>query len=91
MVRIDEAKITRQGQISVPKKVRAKLHLEPGDKVVFLEDENGRVIIQEAEVPVEFTKDQWQEFLEKTQKEPVTRFKTKTEALRHLDKLSGEK
>ena len=91
MTKIDEAKITRQGQVSIPKKVRAKLHIQPGDKLLFLEDEQGRVFIQEAEVPTDFTPDQWEAFLVKTQKEPVRRFKTKTEALNHLDKLSGKK
>ena len=91
MTKIDEAKITRQGQVSIPKKVRQKLHVQPGGKIVFLEDEKGRVFIQEVEVPVEFTPAQWQEFLAKTQKEPVTRFKTKAEALHHLDKLTHKK
>ncbi len=91
MTKIDEAKITRQGQVSIPKKVRVKLHIQPGDKLIFLEDDKGRVFIQEAEVPTDFSPAQWDEFLAKTQKEPVTRFKTKAEALRHLDKLSGKK
>ena len=91
MTKIDEAKITRQGQVSIPKKVRAKLHIQTGDKLIFLEDEKGRVFIQEAEVPTDFSSAQWDEFLAKTQREPVTRFKTKAEALRHLDKLSNKK
>ena len=91
MTKIDEAKITRQGQVSIPKKVRLKLHIQTGDKLIFLEDEKGRVFIQEAEVPTEFTPDQWADFLAKTQKEPVKQFKTKAAALRHLDGLSGKK
>lgn len=91
MTKIDEAKITRQGQVSIPKRVRVKLHIEPGDRIIFLEDEEGRVFIQEAEVPTDFTPAEWAEFLAKTQRESVTRFKTRAEALRHLDKLSGKK
>lgn len=91
MVKLDEAKITRQGQISIPKKVREKLHLEAGDKIMFLEDEKGQVVIQEAEAPIELTHDQWKEFLAKTEQEPVTQFKSKKEFLRHLDRLSKKK
>ena len=87
MTRLDESTITRQGQISIPKKVREKLHLQAGDKVVFLEDEKGQVVIQGAEVPIEFTRAQWEEFLRKTEKEPVTRFRGKAEFLKHLDQL----
>ncbi len=87
MIKLDEATLTSQGQVSIPKKVRQKLHLEKGDKVVFLEDEKGRVLIQEAEIPIEFTHEQWEEFLKKCQKEPVTRVRGKKAALRHLESL----
>ena len=88
MVKLDEATITRQGQISIPKKIREKLHLEAGDKVAFLEDEKGHVLIQEAEAPFDLTSSQWEEFLAKTENESVTRVKNKTEALKHLDSLA---
>jgi AbrB family looped-hinge helix DNA binding protein len=87
MTRLDEATLTSQGQVSIPKKVRERLHLQKGAKVVFLEDEQGRVVIQEAEVPIDFTHEQWEEFLRKCQKEPVTRVRGKQAALRHLDRL----
>ena len=90
MVRLGDATITSQGQISVPKKIRVRLGLQKGAKIVFLEDEKGRVIIQEAETPIEFTKEEWQKFLEKTQKEPVTRMHSRKEALRHLDHLASK-
>ncbi len=38
-----QATITSKGQVTVPKKVREKLHLKPGDKIEFLVDENGTV------------------------------------------------
>ena len=91
MLKIDEATLTSQGQISIPKKVRQKLHLQKGNKVVFLEDDNGRIVIEEAEAPVEFTRKQWDDFLAKTKKEPVTRVKGKKQALRHLDRLIKKK
>jgi AbrB family looped-hinge helix DNA binding protein len=88
MVKLGGATITSQGQISVPKKIRERLGLQKGAKIVFLEDEKGRVIIQEAETPVEFTNEEWQKFLEKTQKEPVTRAYNRRHALKHLDRLA---
>ena len=91
MTKLDEATLTSQGQVSIPKKVRERLGLEKGDKIVFLEDEEGRILIQEAEVPVDFTHKQWEEFLEKCQKEPVTRVRGKQAALRHLDQLMRKK
>ncbi len=37
------ATITSKGQITIPKDIRAKLGLEPGDKVNFLVDDEGVV------------------------------------------------
>ena len=91
MTKLDEATLTSQGQISIPKKVRERLHLEKGNKVIFLEDEKGQIVIQEAETPIEFSRADWDKFLAKTQKEPVTRTHGKKEALRHLDKLTHKK
>ena len=90
MVKLGDATLTSQGQISVPKKIRDRLSLQKGAKIIFLEDEEGHVIIQEAETPIEFTKEEWQKFLDKTQKEPVTKAHTRKEALKHLDRLAGQ-
>ena len=87
MTKLDAATVTRQGQISIPKKIREKLGLQAGDKVVFFEDERGQIVIQEAEAPIEFSREQWTQFLAKTEKEPVTKVKGKTEALQHLNRL----
>lgn len=91
MRKIGESALTRQGQIGIPKKVCEKLHLKTGGKIIFLEGEKGQIIIQEAEVPIEFTKTQWDEFLRRSLAEPVTRVRGKEEALKHLDKLRGRK
>lgn len=32
------AKITTKGQITIPVEIRKKLHLKPGDKVLFVEE-----------------------------------------------------
>ncbi|OQA53731.1 MAG: putative regulator PrlF [Candidatus Omnitrophica bacterium ADurb.Bin277] len=87
MVKLADAMITSQGQVSIPKKVREMLRLQKGSRVDFLDDGKGRVYIQEAETPVEFTEAEWKQFLAKTQSEPVTRVKGRSEALRHIDKL----
>jgi AbrB family looped-hinge helix DNA binding protein len=40
---MSEAKMTSKGQITVPKDVRLKLGLKPGDRVRFLVEADGRV------------------------------------------------
>ena len=89
MVKIADATITRQGQVSIPKKVRERLRLRTGSRLAFLADSKGHVYIQEAETPVEFTADEWKRFLAKTESEPVTRAKSRKDAMRHIDKLMG--
>lgn len=39
------ATISSKGQITIPKVIREKHHLDPGDKVEFLEDDQGVVTI----------------------------------------------
>lgn len=87
MTKLDEAAITSQGQVSIPKRVREKLHVKKGDRIAFFEDEKGRIYLQEIETPLDFTPDDWADFLDKVEKEPVTRLHGKKEALKHLDKL----
>lgn len=40
-----EAKVTSKGQITIPKEVRDKMNLHPGDKVLFEETQEGDVKI----------------------------------------------
>lgn len=91
MLKLDEATLTAQGQISIPKQVREKLQLSKGDKVVFFEDDDGDVIIKQAEVSLDLSRKDWQDFLALTEKEPVTRVTGKSAALKHLDKLAKKK
>ena len=44
------AKLSSNGQITVPVEVRRRLHLVPGDKVLFLEKANGEVVVVKAEL-----------------------------------------
>ena len=39
------ATITSKGQVTIPKKIRDKLHLDAGQRIEFLEDENGNITI----------------------------------------------
>ena len=43
------ARITTKGQVTVPKEIREKLRLEPGDTVIFEEAQAGTVRIRKAE------------------------------------------
>ncbi len=42
------AKLSANGQITVPAEVRRRLHLVPGDKVLFVEKPNGEVVVSKA-------------------------------------------
>lgn len=44
--------ITSKGQTTIPKKIREHLHLQPGDKVDFIVDDNGEVILVPATLDV---------------------------------------
>jgi len=40
------AKVSSNGQITVPVEIRRKLKLQEGDKILFLENEKGEIILQ---------------------------------------------
>lgn len=42
------AKISANGQITVPVEIRRKLELKEGDKILFVERENGEIVINNA-------------------------------------------
>ncbi|OUZ08589.1 regulator [Aeromicrobium sp. PE09-221] len=42
------AKLSANGQITVPAEVRRRLRLMPGDKVLFVEKPNGEVVVANA-------------------------------------------
>lgn len=39
------ATVTSKGQVTIPKKIRDKLHLDTGRRIEFLEDEGGKITI----------------------------------------------
>lgn len=42
------AKISANGQVTVPIEIRRKLKLKEGDKILFIERENGEIVINNA-------------------------------------------
>lgn len=42
------AKVSSNGQITVPAEIRRRLGLKEGDKILFIERENGEVVINNA-------------------------------------------
>jgi antitoxin PrlF len=46
------ATLTSKGQITVPKQVRDQLHLSASDRVRFLTDGEGRVVMIPATIPI---------------------------------------
>ena len=50
---MSESTVTSKGQITIPKVVRERLHLEPGDKVYFDVQDDGSVSMVTRKRPVE--------------------------------------
>ena len=46
------ATVTSKGQVTIPKPIRDRLHLEPGDKIDFILDEAGDLRVEPVTVPV---------------------------------------
>lgn len=40
--------ITSKGQITLPKSIRERLHVAPGDRIDFVVEENGQVVVRPA-------------------------------------------
>lgn len=40
--------VTSKGQTTIPVKIREHLHLKPGDKVDFVIEDNGKVVLEPA-------------------------------------------
>jgi AbrB family looped-hinge helix DNA binding protein len=44
------AKVSANGQITVPLEIRRKLNIKEGDKIIFLEKPNGEIVLQNSSV-----------------------------------------
>jgi len=40
------AKVSSNGQITVPVEIRRKLNIKEGDKIIFLENPNGEIVLR---------------------------------------------
>ena len=49
---MDVAKLSSKGQLTIPQNIRNKLRLKQGDKVVFVEEPNGRIYLANASLVV---------------------------------------
>lgn len=47
------AKVSANGQVTVPVEVRRHLHLAPGDKLLFIEKSNGEIVVVNAADPTQ--------------------------------------
>jgi len=47
---VNLAKISTNGQITLPLEIRKKLKLQPGDKVLFLRNEKGEFVIRNSAI-----------------------------------------
>ena len=45
---MDIARITTKGQITIPIGIRKKLNVKEGDKILFLQEESGRIYFENA-------------------------------------------
>jgi len=50
---MSESTVTSKGQITIPKSVRERLHLEPGDTVYFDVRDDGTVVLKARNEPLE--------------------------------------
>ena len=44
------ARVSVNGQITVPAEIRRKLRVKDGDKIIFFENKNGEIIIQNSSI-----------------------------------------
>ncbi|WP_302104771.1 AbrB/MazE/SpoVT family DNA-binding domain-containing protein [Polycladomyces zharkentensis] len=45
---MEVSRMSSKGQVTIPKSIRERLNLKEGDRVAFIEDENGNVTITKA-------------------------------------------
>ena len=43
---MNRARVSSNGQITVPVEIRLKLNIKEGDKIIFLENVSGEIIVQ---------------------------------------------
>jgi AbrB family looped-hinge helix DNA binding protein len=86
-------KLTNGGQITLPKEIRKRINIQPGDYVEVNLDEEGHIILSPKKLvdagQAYFWSDEWQKGERKADDDiragRVKRFKTATEAIKYLE------
>ncbi|UOF92624.1 AbrB/MazE/SpoVT family DNA-binding domain-containing protein [Fodinisporobacter ferrooxydans] len=81
---MEVSRVTSKGQITIPKAIRERLNLVEGDKVAFIEDETGKIIITKSSVVA------LREFLDSMAKEASAKGVTEEELLNDLEQVREE-
>ena len=95
---IYKTRLRNKGQITVPPEIRSLLGAEEGDDLLFLCDENGRVVVSRAQIlsPEQawFWSERWQRLEREAQADlqagRVVEFPDVDAALAALDELSAD-
>lgn len=81
---MEVSRVTSKGQITIPKAIRERLHLAEGDKVAFIEDEAGKIVITKSSVIA------LREFLDSMAKEIKVKGVAEEELLDDLEQVRGD-
>ena len=87
------AKLTSGGQVTLPKKIRIKANMQPGDFVEVELDEEGHIVLTPKKLvdasQAYFWTEEWQKGERKADEDikagRVKRFKSATEAIKYLE------
>jgi len=81
---MEVSRVTSKGQITIPKAIRLRLNLVEGDKVAFIEDESGKIVITKSSVIA------LREFLDSMSREVQSKGFTEEELLGDLEQVREE-
>ena len=78
---MEVSRITSKGQITIPKAIRERLNLAEGDKVTFIDDGSGKIVITKSSVVA------LREFLDSMAKEATAKGVTEEDLLNDLKQV----
>ncbi len=74
------ATVTSKGQVTVPKPIRDRLKLHAGDRLDFVLEEEGKVILRKASIPIQ----ELEGILHRADRKPVSLEEMKATVLRRF-------